>query len=65
MKENCYTCIFKQSIPGNTHVSCTKKDAKPVLNKGAERWMIFPFSIDPIWIEECKDYKDYKANEEV
>jgi len=59
-KENkkCYTCIFKNTVPGSTHSSCSKKNAIiNADNHGIKNgWANWPWDFDPIWINSCDSY---------
>jgi len=64
----CTKCIYKQNVPGNTHIACTRGSARAfnVNEHGVEKgWFLFPYLFDPIWAEGCYGFvsKDEKSLE--
>jgi hypothetical protein len=65
-KQNeCFTCLYKQSIPGDCHISCRKPGPEMKGNKhGIENgWFFYPINFDPAWkTKECDNFllKDIK-----
>ena len=59
MKNKCYECEHRRSVPGDAHSSCANKGAKV---KGKEHgkkngWFAWPYNFDPVWLEECDGFK--------
>lgn len=66
-KTNCYLCIHKRSVPGDTHISCTKPDPKMTGNIHGIRngWFLYPYCFDPIWkTKACDNYQPAVAIKE-
>ncbi len=60
MENNCYECEFKKSIPGDSHISCSKPDKDMQGDRHGVRngWFLYPLNFDPIWMQiKCKNYK--------
>ena len=56
---NCNKCMFKQNIPGDTHVSCRRTLTKVIgINQHgvSNGWFAFPFNFDPMWADGCDAY---------
>jgi len=61
-KKTCFSCAYKENIPGNCHISCrfdwNKSTLKPPeVNKHGIKagWYLFPVNFDPVWqLEPCK-----------
>lgn len=63
---NCYECIYKRSVPGNTHIQCINPDHEMTGNPhGIEHdWFFYPILFDPIWAtKECSNFSDGKVKE--
>lgn len=52
----CDGCAYRQSIPGNAHVSCVYRweptelrAAIPAPPPRVRQWFMFPFNYDPVW----------------
>lgn len=68
-KTSCYKCVFRGSVPGSEHSSCTFQWSVDMENvpKGHTHaikngWWIFPWNYDPIWMKE--DCTQFKAKED-
>jgi hypothetical protein len=62
---NCFYCIHKRSVPGNSHISCAKpdKDMTGDLHAIRKGWFIYPILFDPRWMmKECANFEE-KNNE--
>lgn len=56
--KECWTCGYKEELPGSCHISCTRLfgDVQPPKAKST-KYYLFPFNFDPIWQEEkCKGW---------
>lgn len=61
-EKNCWTCDYKENIPGNAHIKCMRifDDVEPPKSKET-MYYLFPFNFDPIWQEEeCKGWAKQK-----
>ena len=57
----CKKCVYSRSIPGDAHISCSRKAARAfnVNEGGVEKgYFFFPFNFDPIWAEGCYGFVD-------
>jgi len=59
-KDDCYQCVYKQNVPGNTHIKCTNPD--PNMTGDAHGitngWFFYPLLFDPVWkTKECSNFK--------
>ena len=67
-KKDCYSCAYKDNVPGSAHIKCLlaweKSENKPPkadINGKKSGWYSFPFNFDPVWQEEpCKEHSDVK-----
>lgn len=61
MKSECWSCGFRRSIPGNTHIMCTCPDpdmeGEPYgVDSG---WFNYPICFDPVWkLKNCRNFKE-------
>ena len=65
MRNECYRCKHKRTVPGNSHIECVKPDPEMEGNKhGKEHgWFYYPVLFDPVWkIKDCNNFED-KENE--
>jgi len=56
--KNCWTCGYKESLPGDAHIKCRRifGDVQPPKAKKTG-YYLFPLNFDPIWqAEECKGW---------
>lgn len=56
----CWSCKYRQDVPGNCHISCGKPDIDMVGNQhGIESgWFFYPILFDPVWKEKgCDNYE--------
>lgn len=66
MKENCWSCAYKRSIPGNAHIRCAFAWHKSefMMPTGQPHgvkngWFHFPFNYDPRWMaSQCKAWSE-------
>jgi hypothetical protein len=57
-KSDCYTCEFRERIPGDAHSKCAANIEKGDVKATWNQWSIlFPSNYDPIWLKSCKKYK--------
>ena len=56
---NCYDCIHKRSVPGNTHIGCTNPDmnVQGDLRATVKGWFFYPILFDPVWMTtKCSNF---------
>ena len=64
-KTECYSCVHKETVPGNCHIRCGKPDefmtgSQHGISKG---WFFYPLLFDPVWKKRlCNNYKPNTAN---
>ena len=61
----CSSCLFRLTIPGDSHISCAKPD--PAMTGDphgmANGWFMYPWNFDPIWgTKECDNYADRRTD---
>lgn len=59
-QDECYACINKRNVPGNTHIECVKPDLDMTGNAHgiASGWFYYPLLFDPIWrTKECCNFQ--------
>ena len=60
VKTNCYKCINRRDVSGNTHIKCVNPDPEMTGNThGINRgWFIYPILFDPVWMtKECCNFE--------
>jgi len=60
IKNECYSCEHRRSIPGDAHSQCINPDPKMIGNKNGIRngWFNYPINFDPVWKQkECNNYE--------
>lgn len=65
MKNSCFECKHKRSIPGNCHISCANPDPNVKGNPHGIRngWFFYPFCFDPTWMEnKCNNFTPKTEN---
>jgi hypothetical protein len=60
IRNECHTCLYKENVPGDAHISCTNPDnsmtGKPHGIKMG--WFIYPIVFDPVWKTKlCANYR--------
>ena len=63
----CYGCIHKMEVLGNTHIRCGKPDANMTGNKHGIKmgWFIYPFLFDPVWkTKACDNFEKREENKD-
>ena len=62
-KPDCYKCSNRGTVPGDTHSSCSAKNAKVEGNRhGILRgWFAWPFNYDPVWLISCDSFSPKEA----
>lgn len=61
----CFSCKFKEDIPGDTHVKCIKPDQfMQGHSHGIKRgWFNYPINFDPVWkLTKCNNYLSKKGS---
>lgn len=60
-EKECYTCVYKGSVPGDSHICCRFDWKKSVLEPPTAHkyiknsWYMFPMNFDPHWVaSECE-----------
>lgn len=58
-KPDCYKCIHRMSIPGDTHSACDNLEANVTGNPHGLRkgWFNWPFNFDPTWLTSCDGFE--------
>ena len=58
-KPDCYSCVYRGSIPGDAHSCCAKHDAKVTAHEHGKKmgWFSWPFNFDPVWLISCDSFK--------
>jgi hypothetical protein len=60
----CYSCIHKREVPGNSHIKCVKPDAEMTghshgIKKG---WFMYPYLFDPTWkTKKCANFESCQS----
>lgn len=60
----CYSCVHRRTVPGETHIACVKPDAAMVgslygIQKG---WFVYPMLFDPVWKERlCANFESTES----
>lgn len=56
---NCYQCVHRGTIPGDTHSQCFNPEAKVGANAYgvAQGWCFWPINFDPLWIISCDGFE--------
>lgn len=69
MKPDCYKCVHRRDLPGDSHSRCNNFQAKVKGDAlGIRRgWFLWPLNFDPVWMLECDgfsaDPKDNKSEQ--
>lgn len=65
MRDECYSCESKRSVPGNCHIMCANPDPEMQGDPHGKKngWFIYPLLFDPVWKQ--KDCSNYKAKDQV
>lgn len=69
MTPNCYDCIYRSDIPGNTYSRCNHPEAlknpfeanhkleiKAVEHGVRMGWFYWPVQYDPVWLRNCNGF---------
>ena len=67
MKDDCYKCKHKRSVPGNCHIECVNSDPNMTGDAYGIRsgWFIYPALFDPTWkTKECVNFDEREADDE-
>ena len=65
VKNNCFECLGKESIPGNCHIMCVTPDPDMRGDEHGirEGWFMYPLVFDPTWMtRKCKNFKSAVSN---
>jgi len=57
----CYSCKYRRTIPGDSHIQCGNPDPKmkEVVHGIRSGWFIYPFNFDPVWkLKDCNNYEE-------
>ena len=56
---NCYTCVYRRDVPGDSHVMCVVGNARVVGDPTGIRngWFVWPFNFDPTWLVSCDKHE--------
>ncbi len=59
-KADCYKCIHRRTLPGDSHSRCNNIGAKVVGHAHGIRrgWFIWPLNYDPVWLVSCDGFSD-------
>lgn len=54
----CYGCVYRRSVPGSAHSSCSKGNALTEFDAHgvANGWAMWPIDFDPAWLNSCDSY---------
>jgi len=61
VRNECYKCIHKRNVSGNTHIKCVKPDFEMTgdthgIGMG---WFIYPELFDPAWMtHKCANFEE-------
>ena len=58
--KECYECVYKRSVPGNTHIECANPDPEMTGDPHGikEGWFMYPILFDPTWkTKKCYTFK--------
>lgn len=66
MSKQCYTCAYRENIPGDCHSRCSFDFQKANIKKPAGNptgvkngWYMFPANYDPTWmVEDCQAFSE-------
>ena len=64
MRNECYYCDHKRSVPGNCHIECVRPDKNMTGDKHGirEGWFMYPFLFDPVWKTSlCGNFEFHKS----
>jgi hypothetical protein len=55
---NCYTCVHRRPLAGNTHSRCNKFEATVLADAHGVHmgWFRWPVNFDPAWLRGCDSY---------
>lgn len=60
VKNDCWNCIHRKPVPGNSHIECVKPDTEMTGNLHGIRngWFMYPLLFDPAWMtKKCSNYE--------
>jgi hypothetical protein len=60
MINDCYNCVHRRNVAGNTHIECVNPDASMTGEPHGIRngWFIYPWLFDPIWMtSKCANFE--------
>lgn len=62
LKPDCYTCRFRESLPGDAHSKCTNGTAEVTGDAHGVRngWFNHPWNFDPTWLRTCDGHEPKK-----
>ena len=58
-KPNCYECVHRHDLPGDTHSRCDNYFAEVKANEHGivKGWFSWPVNFDPIWLKSCDGFE--------
>ena len=59
-KPDCYNCIHRLTIPGNSHSRCNNVNAKVEGHEYGIKsgWFMWPLNYDPVWLISCDGFSN-------
>ncbi len=60
VRNDCYKCVHKRSVPGNAHIKCDNPDQKMTGDRYGIRmgWFFYPLLFDPTWMTaKCRNFE--------
>ena len=60
MKPDCYKCVHRLDLVGDTHSRCNNSQAKVNGHPHGIRsgWFMWPINFDPTWLVSCDGFSD-------
>ena len=60
----CLNCKYKGSVPGSSHLTCSKKNVLVDAEEYGIKmgWFNFPYDFDPTWLNKCSGFVDKDFN---
>jgi len=60
MMNECWSCVYRLNVPGDSHILCIKPDANMTGNDhGIKKgWFMYPYLFDPVWkTKKCDNFE--------
>ncbi len=70
-KPNCYECVHRRAVPGDSHSRCNNHQANVTGNPHGIQsgWFMWPVNYDPTWLVSCdgfsRDATDNKPDQKL